>query len=140
MLYFPFFHSLILLSPHPSNHPLLVRLYLYSNPLQGDPNASIPTVQPIIARPMFAPLIPSTSILFVSAASISSGAIKSYNLKKRIEAVKGCRKIGKKDMKFNDVMPKMKVDPESYKVEADGMHCTAEPATSLPLTQGYFVY
>jgi urease len=89
---------------------------------------------------MFAPLVPATSVLFVSAASISSGVIRSYNLKKRIEAVKGCRKIGKKDMKFNDTMPKMKVDPESYKVEADGVHCTAEPATALPLTQTYFVY
>jgi urease len=89
---------------------------------------------------MFAPLVPATSVLFVSAASIASGAIKSYNLKKRIEAVKGCREIGKKDMKFNDAMPKMKVDPESYRVEADGVHCIAEPATGLPLTQSYFVY
>jgi urease len=89
---------------------------------------------------MFAPLVPATSVLFVSAASISSGAIKSYNLKKRIEPVKGCRKIGKKDMKFNDAMPKMKVDPESYRVEADGVLCTAEPAKELPLTQSYFVY
>jgi urease len=63
---------------------------------------------------MFAPLIPSTSITFVSAASISNGVIASYNLKKRVEAVKNCRKIGKKDMKYNNVMPKMKVDPESY--------------------------
>jgi urease len=89
---------------------------------------------------MFAPLVPRSSILFVSGASIDSGAIKSYGLKKRVEAVKGCRKIGKKDMKFNDAMPKMKVDPESYRVEADGVHCTAEPATSLPLTQSFFVY
>lgn len=85
-------------------------------------------------------MVPSTSVLFVSASSISSGNIKAYNLKKRIEAVKGCRKIGKKDMKFNDAMPKMKVDPESYRVEADGVHCTAEPAVSLPLTQSFFVY
>jgi len=89
---------------------------------------------------MFAPLVPATSVLFVSAASISSGTIKSYNLKKRIEPVKGCRKIGKKHMKFNDAMPMMKVDPESYRVEADGVLCTAEPATELPLTQSYFVY
>lgn len=54
--------------------------------------------------------------------------------------MKGCRKIGKKDMKYNDVMPRMKVDPESYRVEADGVHCTAEPARELPLTQSYFVY
>jgi urease len=108
--------------------------------MQGDPNASIPTVQPIISRPMFAPLVPSSSVTFVSEASINSGVIASYGLKKRVAPVKGCRNIGKKDMKFNDVRPKMKVDPESYVVEADGMHCTTEPATSLPLTQPYFVY
>ena len=89
---------------------------------------------------MFAPLVPSSSITFVSQASISSGVVKSYGLRKRIEAVKNCRNIGKKDMKFNDVMPKMKVDPETYTVEADGMKCEAEPAETLPLTQGYFVY
>jgi urease len=89
---------------------------------------------------MFAPLVPETSILFVSQSSITSGAIKSYNLKKRVEAVKNCRKIGKKDMKFNDAMPKMKVDPENYRVEADGVHMTCEAATSLPLTQAAYVY
>jgi urease len=89
---------------------------------------------------MFAPLVPQTSILFVSESSITSGAIASYDLKKRVEAVKNCRKIGKKDMKFNDIMPKMKVDPESYRVEADGVHATCEAATELPLTQGAYVY
>ncbi|KAI1267725.1 hypothetical protein F5Y18DRAFT_309304 [Xylariaceae sp. FL1019] len=106
----------------------------------GDPNASIPTVQPVIARPMFAPLVPQTSVLFVSQASISSGAIASYGLKKRVEAVKGCRTVSKKDMAYNDTMPKMKVDPEKYHVEADGKLCTAEPATELPLSQAWFVY
>jgi urease len=120
-------------------HPPSFTIYLTNNN-QGDPNASIPTVQPIIARPMFAPLVPQTSILFVSEASISSGNIASYGLKSRVEAVKNCRKIGKKDMKFNDAMPKMKVDPESYRVEADGVHAVCEPATSLPLSQVAFVY
>ncbi|KAK2627444.1 hypothetical protein QTJ16_003410 [Diplocarpon rosae] len=106
----------------------------------GDPNASIPTVEPIIARPMFAPLVPSTSILFVSQTSITSGTIASYDLKSRIEPVKDCRNIGKKHMKFNEVRPKMKVDPENYRVEADGVHATCEPATSLPLAQAAFVY
>jgi urease len=91
-------------------------------------------------RPMFAPMVPATSITFVSKASIDSGAVASYGLRKRVEAVKNCRTIGKRDMKFNDVRPKMKVDPETYRVEADGMHCTAEPSEELPLTQGYFVY
>jgi len=65
-------------------------------------------------RPMFAPLVPHTSITFVSQASIDSGVIDSYKLKARVEAVKNCRKVGKKDMKHNAVMPKMKVDPERY--------------------------
>jgi len=89
---------------------------------------------------MFAPLVPATSVLFVSEASLTSGTIASYGLKKKIAAVKNCRKIGKKDMKFNDVMPKMKVDPENYRVEADGVHATCEAATSLPLTQAIYVY
>lgn len=89
---------------------------------------------------MFAPMVPSTSILFVSAASITSGTVAGYGLRKRIEAVKNCRNIGKKDMRYNDSMPKMKVDPERYTVEADGMICAAEPAAELPLTQMYYVY
>ncbi|KAJ5824005.1 Urease beta subunit [Penicillium robsamsonii] len=106
----------------------------------GDPNASIPTVEPMIMRPMFAARVPATSIMFVSQASIDAGIVQKYGLKKRIEAVKNCRSVGKKDMKFNDAMPKMKVDPESYTVEADGMLCDAEPASELPLTQAYYVF
>jgi len=111
-----------------------------TNILQGDPNASIPTVEPILMRPMFAPLVPASSITFVSQASIDSGKIASYGLKKRVEAVRNCRNIGKQSMKFNDTMPKMEVDPERYTVKADGMVCEAEPADSLPLTQGFFVF
>ncbi|KAI1819746.1 hypothetical protein F4861DRAFT_525780 [Xylaria intraflava] len=106
----------------------------------GDPNASIPTVQPVIARPMFAASVPQTSILFVSQASIANGAVASYGLRKRVEAVRGCRSVGKKDMAFNDVMPRMRVDPERYTVEADGALCTAAPADVLPLAQDWFVY
>ncbi|KAI2776647.1 urease [Daldinia loculata] len=105
----------------------------------GDPNASIPTVQPIIARPMFAPLVPRSSVLFVSAASLDT-VTSGYGLRKRVEPVRGCRSVSKKDMRFNDAMPKMHVDPERYAVEADGVLCTAEPATELPLTQAWFVY
>ncbi|EDU47662.1 urease [Pyrenophora tritici-repentis Pt-1C-BFP] len=119
---------------------LVVKSGFCSWAMMGDPNASIPTVEPIIMRPMFAPLVPSTSITFVSQASIASGVVNSYGLRKRVEAVKNCRNIGKRDMKFNDKRPKMKVDPERYTVEADGMVCEAEPAETLPLTQGYFVY
>lgn len=89
---------------------------------------------------MFAPLVPQTSVLFVSAASVSSGAVQSYGLRKRVEPVRGCRSVGKRDMRFNDAMPRMRVDPESYVVEADGQVCAAEPATRLPLTQAWYLY
>ena len=80
----------------------------------GDPNASIPTVEPVIMRPMFGAQVPGNSIAWVSAAAEKAGVKEKYGLKKRVEAVKGCRKVGKGDMKFNDVRPKMKVDPERY--------------------------
>lgn len=89
---------------------------------------------------MFGPFVPSTSITFVSQSSVDNGTAASYNLSKKVVAVKNCRNIGKKDMKFNDVMPKMKVDPESYRVEADGVHMTAEPAETLPLSQAIYVF
>jgi len=104
--------------------------------------------------------------MFVSKAGLESGAVESYALKKRIEVVKHCRNIGKRDMKFNATMPIMEIDPESMvsiprfprrrvsktsddankklpptqSVVADGMECKAEPAKSLPLTQQYFIY
>ena len=109
----------------------------------GDPNASIPTPQPVIMRPMFASFGRATaacSIAFVSQASLSNGAAASYGLSKKLEAVKGCRGIGKKDMKLNDATPKITVDPETYKVTADGEHLTCAPATKLPLAQRYFLF
>lgn len=89
---------------------------------------------------MFAAFVPETSVLFVSQEAVASGAVASYGLRKRVEAVRGCRSVGKKDMRFNDAMPRMRVDPESYTVEADGEVCTAEPAETLPLTQSWYVY
>lgn len=89
---------------------------------------------------MFAPLVPQTSILFVSESSISSGTIEEYGLKKRVVAVKGCRSVKKEDMKFNDYMPVMRVDPESYVVEADGVVMACEPADRLPLAQAFYAY
>ena len=93
---------------------MVLKSGLISYAQMGDPNASIPTVEPIVARPMFAPLVPRTSITFVSQASVESGVVESYKLRKRVEVVKNCRGIGKKDMKYNDAMPRMKVDPERY--------------------------
>ncbi|PGH19108.1 urease [Helicocarpus griseus UAMH5409] len=119
---------------------LVMKSGMIAQAMIGDPNGSIPTIEPIIMRKMWAAFVPRMSIMFVSQASIGLGIIDSYGLKKRVEAVKNCRNIGKKDMKLNDVMPKMRVDPESYVVEADGMVCSAEPSSTLPLAQDYFVY
>src|SRR5438309_5043728 len=91
----------------------------------GDPNASIPTPQPVYMRPMFGSFgkaVGPTSLALVSAASLD--AVARYGLRKRIEPVRHCRSIGKRDMKLNDVTPKITVDPETYRVEADGEHLT----------------
>ena len=93
---------------------MVLKSGMISHMQMGDPNASIPTVEPIIMRPMYATFVPQTAITFVSQASIDSGTVASYHLRKRVEAVKNCRSIGKKDMKYNDSTPKMKVDPETY--------------------------
>jgi urease subunit alpha len=108
----------------------------------GDPNASIPTPQPVFMRPMFGSFgraMGGTSIAFVSQIAKQNVA-KNYGLTKRIEAVKGCRKIGKKDLKLNNAMPKIIVDPETYEVRADGELLTCEPAKVLPLAQRYFLF
>jgi urease subunit alpha len=109
----------------------------------GDPNASIPTPQPLVMRPMFGSFgraTGSTSIAFVSGASLEAGMPAAYGLAKRIEAVRGCRAIGKRDMKLNDAMPAIAVDPETYVVTADGEPLTAESASVLPLAQRYCLF
>ena len=109
----------------------------------GDPNASIPTPQPVYMRPMFGGFgraSASCSVAFVSQASIAAGKPQSYGIRKQIEAVRGCRSVGKKDMKLNDATPKIEVNPENYKVLADGEHLTCEPAKVLPLAQRYSLF
>lgn len=109
----------------------------------GDANASIPIVQPVYGRPMWGSFPGSAalnSITFVSEISIVSGTIASYGLSKRYEAVRGCRKVTKKDMKWNDATPKMKVDPETYEVHADGELADTAPATKLPLSRQYNLF
>jgi urease subunit alpha len=110
----------------------------------GDPNASIPTPQPTFYRPQFGAAgkaIGSTNITFVSAASLKSKTgPKQLGLSRRLEPVKSCRKIGKKDMVLNDAMPRIEVDPETYTVKADGVHLTCEPAKVLPMAQRYFLF
>lgn len=80
------------------------------------------------------------SVSFVSQISITSGTIASYGLSKRFEAVRGCRTVTKKDMKWNDATPKMTVDPESYEVRADGELADIEPAQTLPLAREYNLF
>jgi urease subunit alpha len=109
----------------------------------GDPNASIPTPQPTFYRPQFAAhgrALASTSVTFVSAASLESGGLDGLNLTKRLVAVKNCRNITKKDLPFNDAMPKITVDPDTYTVTADGQELRCEPLSILPMAQRYFLF
>ncbi|GAK41030.1 urease subunit alpha [Paenibacillus urinalis] len=109
----------------------------------GDPNASIPTPQPVFNRPMFGSFgkaLQKGSITFVSQAAKEAGIGELLGLTKRIEAVKGCRSVTKKDMIHNNVTPVIEVDPETYEVKADGEPLTCEPAESLPMTQRYFMF
>ncbi|MGJ8634155.1 MAG: urease subunit alpha [Luteolibacter sp.] len=109
----------------------------------GDPNASIPTPQPTIYRPQFGAFgrsIASTSLTFVSAASIASGGLAELGLQKTLSAVKGCRSVTKRDLPFNDALPKITVDPETYTVVADGRELRCEPLSVLPMAQRYFLF
>ena len=109
----------------------------------GDPNASIPTPQPVIYRHMFGAFgkaLHKTCITFVSQISLDNGIIKSYDLQKQILPVKNCRNIGKKDMIHNDQTPQIDVNPETYEVKVDGVKITCEPATEVALAQRYFLF
>jgi urease subunit alpha len=108
----------------------------------GDPNASIPTPQPTFYRPQFGAAgkaLASTNVTFVSQAALDHGALKHLGLQRRLEGVKSCRQIGKRDMVLNDALPKIEVDPETYTVKADGRVLTCEPAKVLPMAQRYFL-
>jgi urease subunit alpha len=111
--------------------------------LMGDPNASIPTPQPVHYRPMFGGFgaaVAAGSITFVSQAALAAGIGERLGLSKQLVAVKGIRTLSKKDMVLNDYVPKMAVDAETYEVRADGVLLTCEPATSLPMAQRYFLF
>jgi len=111
--------------------------------LMGDPNASIPTPQPVHYRPMFGGFgaaVAAGSITFVSQAALAAGIGERLGLSKQLVAVKGIRTLSKKDMILNDYVPKMAVDAETYEVRADGVLLTCEPATSLPMAQRYFLF
>ncbi len=109
----------------------------------GDPNASIPTPQPVHYRPMFGALggaRHATCLTFVSQAALAAGVPERLGLAKRAVAVKATRGVRKKDMVLNDALPAIEVDPQTYEVRADGELLTCEPAETLPLTQRYFLF
>ena len=109
----------------------------------GDPNASIPTPQPVHYRPMFGSFgsaIAATSVTFVSQAALAAGVGEQLGLKKRLVAVKGCRSVKKADLKLNDYCPKIDVDPQNYLVRTDGQLLICEPAKVLPMAQRYFLF
>ncbi|MGB3596701.1 MAG: urease subunit alpha [Pseudomonas neustonica] len=109
----------------------------------GDPNASIPTPQPVHYRPMFGAFgkgMDSTCVTFVSKAAIDAGIADKLGLSRRLEAVRNTRTISKADMKLNDYQPDISVDPQTYVVKADGVELLCEPATDLPLAQRYYLF
>jgi len=108
----------------------------------GDPNASIPTPQPVHYRPMFGAFGKAlrSSVTFVSKAALANPSVRALKLEKTLVAVKATRTIGKKSMKLNDATPRIDVDPETYAVRADGELLACEPATVLPLAQRYFLF
>jgi urease subunit alpha len=108
----------------------------------GDPNASIPTPQPVHYRPMFGAFgkALTSSVTFVSKAALKNPAVQRLNLNKKLTAVRNIRKIGKKDMVHNSWQPKITVDPETYEVRADGELLVCEPVKVLPMAQRYFLF
>ena len=109
----------------------------------GDPNASIPTPQPVHYRPMFASFggaIAKTSLTFVSQTGLAAGIGERFGLAKTLSAVKGIRGVQKQHMVHNDLAPRMEVDAQTYAVRADGQLLTCEPAVSLPMAQRYFLF
>ena len=109
----------------------------------GDPNASIPTPQPVHFRPMFGAYggaVGMNSLLFVSATSLEHGALDELRLAKRLSAVRDCRTVTKADMVHNDWLPEIEVDPETYEVRANGEILTCEPMAVLPMAQRYSLF
>lgn len=120
---------------------LIIKGGIIAQAQMGDPNASIPTPQPFMSRPMFGAYgsaVANHSLAFVSQASLEN--VAAYQLQKKTSAVHNCRNIGKADMKLNDYLPDIQIDPETYKVTVDGESITCEAATKLPLAQLYQLF
>ncbi|MDE1866531.1 MAG: urease subunit alpha [Thaumarchaeota archaeon] len=111
--------------------------------LMGDPNASIPTPEPVYYRPMFGAFgkaVYSTSVTFTSKLAIQNGLSRKLGLKKKLLPVKNCRKISKKNMFYNNLLPKIEIDPETYKVLVDGKLATTEPSKKLSMARLYHLF
>ena len=109
----------------------------------GDPNASIPTPQPVYTRPMFGSMgrsVENSAVLFVSQAAQANGLGKSLGLAKETVAVENTRNIGKSAMVMNNATPEIEVNPETYEVRANGELLTCAPAKELPMAQRYFLF
>jgi urease subunit alpha len=109
----------------------------------GDPNASIPTPQPTFYRPQFGAhgrAKYATNLTFVSGHAFDSGILAPLGLQKTLSAVRGCRTVSKRDLLWNDALPRIEVDPETYTVKADGRELRCEPASVLPMAQRYFLF
>ena len=122
---------------------MIIKGGLIAYSLMGDPNASIPTTEPIFYRPMFGALGKakySTSVTFTSKLAIEKGLQEKLNIEKKLVAVKNCRSIGKKDMVYNNLTPKIEIDPETYEVKVDGKIATVDPAEKLSLSRLYNLY
>lgn len=116
---------------------------MIAHSMMGDPNASIPTPQPVLYRPMFASFgqaVASTSITFLSKASYEAGIHDDLGLKKIVKTVSNIRNLTKKDMRLNGETPVIEVDPQTYEVTVDGDLITCEPAEILPMAQRYFLF
>jgi urease subunit alpha len=121
---------------------LIVKGGMVAWALMGDPNASIPTPEPVIYRPMFGALggaLADTCVTFVSRSSFEAGVHEQLGLQRMVEPVRDCRTVGKVDMVRNDATPVIEVDPETYEVRLDGELATVPPAETLPMTQLYFL-
>ena len=122
---------------------LVIKGGMIVSAMMGDANASIPTPQPVHSRPMFGQYgkaMAASCITFVSQAACDAGIAEELGLARMVMPVAGTRGIGKADMKLNDALPDIRVDPETYEVHADGELLVCEPATELPLAQRYFLY
>jgi urease subunit alpha len=122
---------------------LIIKGGMIAAAAMGDPNASIPTPQPVHYRPMFGAFgsaMNDTCITFISKAAVDLGVPAKLGLNRRTEAVKNTRTIGKKDMVHNSGTPQIEVDAQTYEVRADGILLTCEPATELPMAQRYFLF